>query len=241
MATIVVNTRPGVFAPTSTTDGFVVYDAAQTLTSGQKAQAQANIGVAGTVVYDAAQTLSGGQQTQAQSNIGVVAASTSVSGLVRLATDAETCAITATDRALTPSNLAGRASFCANKNGTNQTISFDTWTKVTLTTEKWDTGSYYDAANSKWVPPAGKVRLSAHVYAYGTTGTTFLAVKLYKNGSAFSYGGIVTGSGALLLVVAALDNPNGTDYYELYCYVSGTGTATISGSIVETTFEGEQI
>lgn len=67
-----VGNLQGPAGPTGGEDNFVRYDAAQSLTNEQKAQARTNIGadtVQGAVRYDAAQTLTADQQTQARTNI----------------------------------------------------------------------------------------------------------------------------------------------------------------------------
>lgn len=70
-----VGNLQGPAGPTGGEDNFVRYDAAQSLTDEQKAQARANIGadtVQGTVRYDAAQSLTKGQKTQARGNISAL-------------------------------------------------------------------------------------------------------------------------------------------------------------------------
>lgn len=67
-----VGNLQGPAGPTGGEDNFVRYDAAQTLTDEQKAQARTNIGadaVQGAVRYDAAQSLTDAQKTQARANI----------------------------------------------------------------------------------------------------------------------------------------------------------------------------
>lgn len=67
-----VGSLQGPAGPTGGEDNFVRYDAAQSLTNEQKAQARTNIGadtVQGTVRYDAAQTLADAQKAQARGNI----------------------------------------------------------------------------------------------------------------------------------------------------------------------------
>lgn len=141
--------------------------------------------------------------------------------------------------------VSTNASFSAHKNGTDQTgISSATETKMTAGTEVWDVGGYYDAANSKWTPPAGKVRLSA--YAYFTAGIVDQAVYLaviYKNGSALRYGPAVEASGTSTtgVFVDILDDANGTDYYEVYVSGNGAGNKTIVGTASLTYFQGHQI
>lgn len=67
-----VGNLQGPAGPTGGEDNFVRYDAAQSLTDEQKAQARTNIGadtVQGAVRYDAAQTLTDEQRAQARGNI----------------------------------------------------------------------------------------------------------------------------------------------------------------------------
>lgn len=67
-----VGNLQGPAGPTGGEDNFVRYDAAQSLTDEQKAQARTNIGadaVQGAVRYDAAQALTDAQKTQARTNI----------------------------------------------------------------------------------------------------------------------------------------------------------------------------
>lgn len=67
-----VGNLQGPAGPTGGEDNFVRYDAAQSLTNEQKAQARTNIGadtVQGAVRYDAAQTLTDAQKKQARANI----------------------------------------------------------------------------------------------------------------------------------------------------------------------------
>lgn len=74
-----VGNLQGPAGPTGGEDNFVRYDAAQTLTDEQKAQARTNIGadaVQGTVRYDATQTLTDAQKQQARGNIAAANRST---------------------------------------------------------------------------------------------------------------------------------------------------------------------
>src|ERR1700743_1947262 len=56
------------------------------------------------------------------------------------------------------------AAFSANKNGVAQTgIPTGVATKVTFTNEDFDGGSFYDAANSSGMPPAGYYQINANL------------------------------------------------------------------------------
>lgn len=89
-----VGNLQGPAGPTGGEDNFVRYDAAQSLTNEQKAQARTNIGadtVQGAVRYDAAQTLTDAQKTQARENIeaqngALVTGSFSTKGWYRIVT-----------------------------------------------------------------------------------------------------------------------------------------------------------
>jgi hypothetical protein len=134
--------------------------------------------------------------------------------------------------------------FSAHKNGTNQTgIASSVATKITFTTEAFDVGSYYDAANSKWTPPAGMVCLTAH--CLGTTtnmsDNATQAVYIYKNGAAIRQTSCPQPGTANPLgnYISTIDQANGTDYYEVYWLGNGGGSnRTVDGSIIATYFQG---
>lgn len=148
-------------------------------------------------------------------------------------------------QATTSDTFTARAigGFRANKGGANQTagISSATNSKVTFTTESWDTGSYYDTTNSRWTPPSGKVRICATVRCENLTGDPVVAY-VYKNGSQAAVGPLFLRSGvAGRAFVDFVDNANGTDYYEIYIYMVSSGTPTVIGSADESYFSGESI
>ena len=162
----------------------------------------------------------------------------------KAATDAQARAQTPATVLLTPANLAGRASFGANKNGSNQTgILTGADTKVTFGTEDWDVGSLFDTTNSRWVPPAGKVRLSAGVNASTTlTASSSFALAIWKNGALWKQTtGIASSGGGCVLNFTVLDSANGTDYYEVYVNGATVSSYQISGSAINTFFYGEQV
>lgn len=140
-------------------------------------------------------------------------------------------------------NSNGRPHFRANKNGTNQTgIADITNTKVTFTTEAVDNGGYYDAANSRWTPPAGPVQIEANVTITGTfvSGLECRAF-IYKNGADFmrSAPSHTAGTGGGTVSVSIMDVANGTDYYEIYVYGDvSSGTITVAGSLILSSFTG---
>ena len=130
--------------------------------------------------------------------------------------------------------------FRAHKNGTAQTgIGNAAYTKVTFPTEEYDYGSYYDASNSRWVPPAGIVHIDAKVFlTAGLTLNSTCGLHLYKNGAVVKYGWFVSNTTVAGVAIDLDDIANGTDYYEIYIFVTTGSTATASGSSFETYFCG---
>jgi hypothetical protein len=132
--------------------------------------------------------------------------------------------------------------FSAYNVSTQTGIASATATKLTgLTTEVYDHGGFYDAAHSKWTPPAGKVLITGAVtYQGGVVSGGGIALQLWKNGSYFRSMGFSASPGPVGSVggTTVQDISNGTDYYELYAYADGTGTKTVSAGPISTYFQG---
>ena len=133
-----------------------------------------------------------------------------------------------------------------NRNGTDQTgLTSGAYTKLSLTTEVYDTSGICDDTNSKIIPQAGVVHFFANAR---TKSATTVADKihnlvLYKNGAAFKHGPYnhtsvsTTAAGVGL---AADDIANGTDYYELYYYHDFGVAGSLEGDIRELYFDASQ-
>ena len=118
--------------------------------------------------------------------------------------------------------------------GSNQTsLSDDSWTKITLDTEIYDSDGTF--ASNKWTPAS-----AAKYFVYGV-GTSFGAgdgmldnsIALYKNGSGFMYGyeggqsNQVSTNDPQTRMVAGIFDLDADDYIELYTRIdvaSSTGT-----------------
>lgn len=128
--------------------------------------------------------------------------------------------------------------FRANKNAVDQTgIANAVDTKVTFTTEVFDTGGYYDNTNSKWTPPSGIVDVNCNLYVSAGV-TTFAYAQVWKNGAVVVRGPVsyhVADAGA---TVRLIDAANGTDFYECYVLINSAGTGTVSGGVIESWFQG---
>lgn len=142
--------------------------------------------------------------------------------------------------------LASKPCFSANKNGTNQTgVTSATDTKVTFTTEEFDNGGYYDAANSKWTPPAGicRVTVGLNFTNANMVDQSGFRCEIWKNGVKFRETFSVTsGTGNQgPAQCSCLIQVNGTDYIEAYARCDGAGDKTISGSTNTSFFCGEMV
>lgn len=185
-------------------------------------------------------------QTTAAAAFGALkqAATTSATGVVELATDAETQAQSSSAVVVTPSNLAQRVAFHAHKNGTSQTgMTSGTETKLTFGTELFDVGGYYDTSTSRFTPPAGRYRLSAvALTSAGAVDQAALGLIIYKNGSAHkkdfdAFSGAINKSARCTTVVEA----SGTDFFEIYFVAFGAGTKDVNGAADSSWFCGEAI
>lgn len=139
-----------------------------------------------------------------------------------------------------------RACFCATLSADQTGIANATATKVAFNTETFDIGSYFDAVtNYRWVPPAGKVRLSAFLRVTGLTAGTELVVSLRKNGTAFSlFSALADASGIARAMISTIVDSNGTDYWEIYITGTTAGTITVASTnlgVPYSSFSGEQV
>lgn len=172
----------------------------------------------------------------------VVDATTSVKGIIEIATNAEFLAKTATDKAVVPSNRAAIPIFSAHKNGVSQTGLVSTVaTKVTFGTEEYDIGSYF--ASSTFTPlVAGKYILASAVRWVNTNAVDNeqLEISIYKNGVAYkSEIWVRAGTSFQQTSITAIVDANGTtDFFEIYATKNGAGNGDIQGVINVTYFQG---
>jgi len=117
----------------------------------------------------------------------------------------------------------------------NQTVSSNTYTKVTFDTEEFDTNNNF--ASSRFTPTvAGYYQINGHVSAL-TGGDQFCII--YKNGTAYKWGTYIVGGYGANTLVSSLVYLNGsTDYVEIYIYM---GNTTVFGGLIQTWFNGSMI
>ena len=186
-----------------------------------------------------------GAQSVAATN-SASAAQAAADGAVLAAEQATEAAVSATESAASAADTlaASRFAFSARKSADQTGIASDAATKIAFPVEFFDPGGYYDAANSRFTPPAGKYRLSAGAgWSAGIVDGRRVTVEIWKNGSVFRvFATRVSGTTDNALISGScLVEANGTDYFEVYVTGSGAGDKTVIGSVSVTYFEGEAI
>ena len=113
-------------------------------------------------------------------------------------------------------------------NSGSQSISHDTLTKCSITTETYDSNSAYDASNSKFVVPSGeggKYHLVASINWDVNVNPN--VIRFYKNGSEIL--ATTWGPTAQSYIIGTL-NLSASDYIEVYAYQASGGTTGWTGA-----------
>lgn len=152
--------------------------------------------------------------------------------------------------AVTPSTpnvavaLASNPAFYATLGGTPQTgVATSTPTLIafnTVTSPGYNIGSFFNTSTNRWVPPAGTVVMNGCMYGTGTIAAGTSAIfYIYKNGSPLMQINGLAQTGQGFACGGAQDRANGTDFYQVYGYLTTTaGTATFSGAPTLVNFQG---
>ena len=139
----------------------------------------------------------------------------------------------------------GAPAFSAYGQG-NQSLSNNTWTKVVLAYEEFDTNSNFDTSTYRFTPTvAGYYQINGMIAGNATvTNPTFVQVAIYKNGAVYKrYSSVGNAANYQSGTVSSIVYCNGsTDYIELYGYLSSS-SAVVSGesSYVATWLNGAMI
>jgi len=152
----------------------------------------------------------------------------------------------------TPSSLANTPAFKAYLSSTQSSISHDTWVKLNINAESYDTNNAYDTSTYKFTPAVvGKYYLNATAYIYNSSNYPRRAgIKIYKNGSPITeeWNRLVDGNNLLhewSISVSTTDNCTSTsDYYEVYIYTNnsaGANNGNVSGGERVTFFTGYKL
>jgi hypothetical protein len=140
----------------------------------------------------------------------------------------------------TGSTFAGTGPAFSVYLATAQTVTANTFTKVTLDTEEFDTNSNF--ASNRFTPTtAGYYQINSIVRFNTTTNLTNVTNSIYKNGTEYKRTQLngVTFTAALCLGNSCVVYLNGsTDYIELYGFISGSGTLSFVETISATSMSG---
>ena len=152
------------------------------------------------------------------------------SGTTTLQASAVAGTTTATIPARTANVMLDGPAFSATaSSGTN--LGTNTWTKINLTNEEYDTNNNYSA--SRFTPSVvGYYQINGAMSVDVPATNSFISI--YKNGSAYRYGSLTTGIAGVgsVVVASSLVYLNGTtDYVELYGQTSAGGN-----TVTPTTF-----
>ena len=172
----------------------------------------------------------------ATTSSGIVATADNTGSLALQSAGTTIATISSTGLTMNSGNIvqaSGAApAFSAYWGGADQTISSSTWTKVTLSSELFDTNNNFDSTtNYRFTPTvAGYYQINAAIRIIGNAASNKI-LGIYKNGSVLysmdTYppsGVTYTGSYLPVSISTTIYLNGSTDYIELYGYSNGTGT-----------------
>jgi len=161
--------------------------------------------------------------TQSADNSGVLQLASGTGNLVTIPS--------VTGKAMVSGNMP---TFRATPATASQAISNNTFTKVILGTEDWDTNNNF--ASSTFTPTvAGYYQVNGSIYCTNSSGTmTLVRCNIYKNGAADIWGGFViinvagnTNSDSIATASGIVSMNGTTDYLELYGYIGGSSVGPV--------------
>jgi len=120
--------------------------------------------------------------------------------------------------------------FSAGKVSASQSLTTNTYTKITFDTEYFDTNNNF--TNSTFTPTvSGYYQFNACAYFSSSTTNSRVSIQLKKNGSIVYYGQYLTGqlSSDFMLTASNIFYMNGTtDYMEVFGVVTTSGSSTVN-------------
>lgn len=113
--------------------------------------------------------------------------------------------------------------------------SVNTWTKLPMNTEEWDTANAFDSTTNYRFTPQVAGYYQVNICVQTSTNQNYVWVAVYKNGSSNKNGMAINTSGSSALSIRGTVNAivylNGsTDYIESYGYFGGGSGTTTTGS-----------
>jgi len=246
----ITSPQEGQFAFTKDTNGLWYYDGAAWVASGATGDIEgvtAGIGISGGGTSGTV-TVTNSMATAIDAK-GDLVAGTGADAFSRLAVGANDTVLTADSTAATGLKWAAAAStsgpaFRAYRASSNQSFSQNTWTKVQLNAESFDTASCFDSStNYRFTPnKAGYYQFNASLYV-NKTGASVSASAIYINGLTASKMYEWTNTSTyFILGNSDLIYLNGTtDYAEYYVFDADPSARNVAADITESYFSGEWI
>ena len=128
------------------------------------------------------------------------------------------------------STLKATPSFHAYRSDAWNSVPNNTWAKIPINAEEWDTDSAYDnSTNYRFTPQvAGKY----FIYASCNNGASLTSqyCAIYKNGCVSGTAQIDASAGSICNVTRIVEFNGSSDYVEAYVYMQGTASASMSQS-----------
>jgi len=162
------------------------------------------------------------------------------SGTVTVAVPAVAGTNTVTIAAQTGTLNAAGPAFSAYQSSAQTGIAANTWTKITLTTENFDTNSNF--ASSRFTPTvAGYYQINGTVTLLGGNSAYYVFCGIYKNGTIYTQASPILGSAnyyptSTCGTVVYLNGS--TDYVELYAFGNASGAWNVYNTQENTNFSG---
>jgi len=125
--------------------------------------------------------------------------------------------------------------------GANQAITNNTWTKLQMNTENFDTNSDYDTSTYRFTPSvAGYYQISTSIRNFSNSSISYAFVGVYKNGTGWKDAAVpVYLANYAVGGLTALVYLNGTsDYVETYAFILSGGTNTVELNFSQSNFSG---
>jgi hypothetical protein len=168
--------------------------------------------------------------TQSADNSGVLQLASGTGNLVTVPS--------VTGTAMVSGNMPAFAAY----QSTAQSLSNAVNTKITFTTEEFDTNSNF--ASSTFTPTvAGYYQINSVIGINGTAGNNYI-ILLFKNGSEFKRGNqiAVNPAGITCLVLSCLVYANGTtDTFDIYGYQNSSLSQNTVNNAAQTYFNGSMV
>ena len=136
---------------------------------------------------------------------------------------------------LAGAGLANTPAFSAYANTDQNNNSDNTWVKLAMNAEFYDTDSKYDVSNYRFTPTvAGKYMFGASVYIDGNDTRDTTEIAFYKNGTKLFYASQAVDNDTKQQLTAVIELDD-NDYIEIYAYADVANNSVFAMNMDGTT------